>query len=104
MPKLANGTNGALTNGHPSSWQAKHDLAPHFIGGNHLDAAPASAVKDFVQKYDGHSVITSVGKTTLGKLSASLLTFLPSGAHRQQWHCSSQRNQIRTKMGIPDVW
>ena len=59
-PPAMNGTNGDLVNGHPSSWQAKHEVPPHFIGGNKLDAAPTSAVKDFVQKCDGHSVITSV--------------------------------------------
>ena len=44
-------------NGHGSS---KHDIPSHFIGGNHLDAAPPSSVKDFVAKHDGHSVISSV--------------------------------------------
>ncbi|KAL8690201.1 MAG: hypothetical protein Q9218_004295 [Villophora microphyllina] len=43
-----------------SSYAAKHKLAPHFIGGNHLDVAPASSVKDFVTKNDGHTVITNV--------------------------------------------
>ncbi|KAL8975829.1 MAG: hypothetical protein Q9177_006978, partial [Variospora cf. flavescens] len=41
------------------SYAAKHKLAPHFIGGNHLDVAPASSVKDFVANNDGHTVITS---------------------------------------------
>lgn len=49
----------ATPNG-PSSLAAKHDLPSHFIGGNHLDAAPPSAVKDYVAKHDGHSVISSV--------------------------------------------
>ncbi len=44
-----------------SSYAAKRKLAPHFIGGNHLDAAPASSVKDFVANHDGHTVITNVG-------------------------------------------
>ncbi|KAK1145973.1 acetyl-coenzyme-A carboxylase [Aspergillus melleus] len=44
-------------NGHGSS---KHNIPSHFIGGNHLDAAPPSSVKDFVAKHDGHSVISSV--------------------------------------------
>jgi acetyl-CoA carboxylase / biotin carboxylase 1 len=70
MSTLSNGTNGVLSNGHPSSWQAKHDVASHFIGGNHLDAAPASAVKDFVQKSDGHSVITSVSYAVSQKTAA----------------------------------
>jgi acetyl-CoA carboxylase / biotin carboxylase 1 len=65
MAPVVNGVNGtkkALTNGHPSSWQARHDVADHFIGGNKLDNAPPSKVKDFVQSYDGHSVITSVSE------------------------------------------
>lgn len=63
--------NGTLTNGdaHPtngahsgasSSYAQKFKLAAHFIGGNHLEAAPPSSVKDFVTHHDGHSVITSV--------------------------------------------
>ncbi|KAI4141851.1 MAG: hypothetical protein L6R39_005161 [Caloplaca ligustica] len=43
-----------------SSYAAKHKLAPHFIGGNHLGVAPASSVKDFVANSDGHTVITNV--------------------------------------------
>jgi acetyl-CoA carboxylase/biotin carboxylase 1 len=50
-----NGTNGA-----PSSYAAKFDLAPHFIGGNELSKAPPSKVKDFVTANDGHTVITNV--------------------------------------------
>ena len=65
-------TNGVLTNGHahpakdhprsknPSSYSAKFNLHPHFIGGNHLGVAPAGSVKDFVANHDGHTVITSV--------------------------------------------
>lgn len=51
-----------LTNGHAaaSSWQDRHELPSHFIGGNRLEVAPQSSVKDFVEKHDGHSVITSV--------------------------------------------
>ena len=62
MAPQPNGVNGTMVNGHPSSWQAKHDLAPHFIGGNRLEKAPAGKVKDFVQNSDGHSVITSVSE------------------------------------------
>ncbi|KAJ5473488.1 Acetyl-coenzyme A carboxyltransferaseN-terminal [Penicillium sp. IBT 31633x] len=51
-------TNGNLpVNGSTAS---KHDLPSHFIGGNALESAPPSAVKDFVAAHDGHSVITSV--------------------------------------------
>ncbi|KAI4256115.1 MAG: hypothetical protein LQ352_002222 [Teloschistes flavicans] len=56
-------THNPKINGHGrrlSSYAAKHKLAPHFIGGNHLDAAPASSVKDFVARNDGHTVITNV--------------------------------------------
>ncbi|OOF92423.1 hypothetical protein ASPCADRAFT_8702 [Aspergillus carbonarius ITEM 5010] len=45
-------------NGTTSSRAA--NLASHFIGGNHLDAAPPSSVKDFVASHEGHSVISSV--------------------------------------------
>ncbi|KAL1988453.1 hypothetical protein VTN96DRAFT_9508 [Rasamsonia emersonii] len=53
-------TNGASpVNG--TSLSAKHQSLPsHFIGGNHLDVAPPSKVKDFVAAHEGHSVITSV--------------------------------------------
>ena len=65
-------TNGTLTNGdahpskeharsrNPNSYAAKFKLAPHFIGGNHLEAAKPGSVKDFVANHDGHTVITSV--------------------------------------------
>ena len=66
--------NGVLTNGDApptqgthlrttSSYAAKFNLAPHFIGGNHLGAAPAGAVKDFVANNDGHTVISNVSPT-----------------------------------------
>lgn len=54
-----NGVNGHA-NGAPSSWAAKYNLAPHFIGGNHLNSAAPGKVKDFVTAHDGHTVITNV--------------------------------------------
>ena len=72
-PPGVNGVNGAkAVNGAQSSWQARYDLqtkSPHFIGGNRLAKAPQSKVKDFVQDYDGHSVITSVRTNSRWKLS-----------------------------------
>ncbi|KAK5123732.1 hypothetical protein LTR85_002368 [Meristemomyces frigidus] len=56
----ANGTANGHANGAPSSYAAKFNLAPHFIGGNELSNAPPSKVKDFVAAHDGHTVITSV--------------------------------------------
>ncbi|KAJ9659094.1 acetyl-coenzyme-A carboxylase [Coniosporium apollinis] len=53
-----NGVNGV--NGSPSSNAAKYNLAPHFIGGNHLDVAPPGKVKEFVAANGGHTVITNV--------------------------------------------
>lgn len=35
-------------------------VADHFIGGNKLENAPESKVKDFVAANDGHTVITNV--------------------------------------------
>lgn len=53
------GVNGS-SNGSPSSAAAKYNLAPHFIGGSHLDVAAPGKVKDFVAAHDGHTVITNV--------------------------------------------
>lgn len=50
--------NGA--NGSPSSNAARYNIAPHFIGGSHLGAAPPSKVKDFVAAHGGHTVIQNV--------------------------------------------
>ncbi len=66
-----NGTNGA-----PSSYAAKFDLAPHFIGGNELSKAPPSKVKDFVTANDGHTVITNVSISQLYISSNAKTDFL----------------------------
>lgn len=55
-----NGVKASTANGHGSSYAAKHNLAAHFIGGNHLGVAEAGSVKNFVADNDGHTVITSV--------------------------------------------
>lgn len=47
--------NGSAVNGH-----ANTEIPSHFIGGNHLEAASPSTVKDFVAQHGGHSVISSV--------------------------------------------
>ncbi|KAL8921581.1 MAG: hypothetical protein Q9172_003940 [Xanthocarpia lactea] len=63
VPQSNGTTHNLAAKGHsrkPSSYAAKHKLAPHFIGGNHLGVAPASSVKDFVANHDGHTVISSV--------------------------------------------
>ncbi|KAL2134647.1 hypothetical protein VTI74DRAFT_11225 [Chaetomium olivicolor] len=58
-----NGTGSGITvpqvNG-KATYAQKHNLAPHFIGGNRLENAPPSKVKDFVASHDGHTVITNV--------------------------------------------
>jgi len=54
----ANGT-VPIMNG-TTSYAAKHKLADHFIGGNKLENARPSRVKDFVASHDGHTVITNV--------------------------------------------
>lgn len=46
--------------GSVSSFAAKYNLAPHFIGGSHLGAAQPGKVKDFVTAHDGHTVISKV--------------------------------------------
>jgi hypothetical protein len=68
--------NGSSSNGHVSSRAAKHNIPSHFIGGNHLDAAPPSSVKDFVANHEGHSVISSVsGSPTSIEKSGPALQF-----------------------------
>ncbi|CAD6505359.1 BgTH12-00850 [Blumeria graminis f. sp. triticale] len=42
------------------SYSARHQIAEHFIGGNKLENASPSDVKEFVAKHDGHTVITNV--------------------------------------------
>ncbi len=60
---VANGPRNGVTvprsNGQ-ATYAEKHNLASHFIGGNRLDNAPASKVKEFVASHDGHTVITNV--------------------------------------------
>ena len=63
VSKMADAVSGAVnghTNGASSSYAAKFNLAPHFIGGSELSQAPPSKVKDFVAASDGHTVISSV--------------------------------------------
>ncbi|KAK7740495.1 acetyl-coenzyme-A carboxylase [Cytospora paraplurivora] len=43
-----------------ASYAELHKVADHFIGGNKLENAPDSKVKDFVAANDGHTVITNV--------------------------------------------
>lgn len=74
----ANSSNGA--NGHANggaSYAEKHGIAPHFIGGNRLENAPASKVKDFVAQHDGHTVITNVSRES----PLRILFALASGSH-----------------------
>ena len=59
VPKT-NGVSKTVVNGYKGSHAAKHNLAAHFIGGNHLEVAAPGRVKDFVAESDGHTVITSV--------------------------------------------
>lgn len=109
MAPTVNGVNGtsrksSLVNTASSAWQAKHKIASHFIGGNRLQKAPPSSVKDFVQAHDGHSVITSV-RPALDTLlvQESLLTGRP-GSDCKQRHCSRQGDSFGTKMGLRDLW
>ena len=88
-------TNGTVTNGdahptngtrsrNPSSYAQKFDLPSHFIGGNHLDAAPAGTVKDFVASNDGHTVITNVSSPSANlEWPKKLMDCFHTGPHRQ---------------------
>ena len=63
-----NGVTAPVMNGAPSAYAAKHNLPVHFIGGNALEVAAPSVVKDFVASHDGHTVITSVSSHSGGLL------------------------------------
>jgi hypothetical protein len=101
------GVNGSA-NGAPSSYAAKFNLAPHFIGGNHLQAAAPGKVKDFVTAHDGHTVITSVRAAHQTRTkptrepSADIAVLV--GAHCEQRYCGSQGNPLRAEVGIRDLW
>lgn len=56
------GRNGVVvpqSNG-KASYAELNQVADHFIGGNKLENAADSKVKDFVAENDGHTVITNV--------------------------------------------
>ncbi len=57
--KARAGATAPVVNG-KATFAEKHQIADHFIGGNKLENAPESKVKDFVAKHDGHTVITNV--------------------------------------------
>lgn len=79
-----NGVNGAKNgvvvpraNG-KASYAEKHSLPSHFIGGNRLENAPASKVKEFVASHDGHTVITNVSllQSSIPGLGLPALSYL----------------------------
>jgi hypothetical protein len=104
-----NGVNGDA-NGAPSSYSAKYDLAPHFIGGNNLKVASPGKVRDFVAAHDGHTVITNVRENALqGELvvvlrDGALTIAFPAGPHCEQRYCRSQGNPLSAEMGLRDFW
>ncbi|KAI0841488.1 acetyl-CoA carboxylase [Hypoxylon sp. FL0890] len=65
---MASLTNGPAATGNRTvpvsngklSYAEKHKLPEHFIGGNRLENAPPSKVKDFVAAHDGHTVISNI--------------------------------------------
>lgn len=103
-----NGVQGDA-NGAPSSYAAKYNLAPHFIGGNHLNAAAPGKVKDFVAANDGHTVITNVSEPLtriIGHIfkGPMLISWRAVGAHCEQRYCGSQGNPLGAEVGIRDFW
>ncbi|KAK0630955.1 acetyl-CoA carboxylase [Bombardia bombarda] len=60
---VSNGTRNTVVVPHSNgkaSYAEKNKVAAHFIGGNKLENAPSSKVKEFVAENDGHTVITNV--------------------------------------------
>lgn len=83
-----------------ATYSEKNKVPEHFIGGNRLENAPASKVKDFVASHDGHTVITNVRASfTLPKSSRSspiqALTISAAGPDRQQRYRCRQRDPVR---------
>ena len=58
--QTANGSRTVPVSNGKASYAEKHRLPEHFIGGNRLENAAASKIKDFVASHDGHTVITNV--------------------------------------------
>lgn len=80
------------------------NLPSHFIGGNHLEVAPPSNVKDFVASNDGHSVITSVRVYSIYDTCGRNGLILSSvGPYRQQRDRRRQGDSIREEMGLRDL-
>jgi hypothetical protein len=100
---VQNGVNGDA-NGAPSSYAAKFDLAPHFIGGNELRHASPGKVKDFVAAHDGHTVITNVRRAIDGGIGGVLTLGLPTGAHCEQRYRRGQGDSLGAEVGIRDFW
>jgi hypothetical protein len=105
--------NGNNMNGKSSSssYAARFNLAPHFIGGNELSQAAPSSVKDFVAANDGHTVITSVSYKTLPQAPAMALPLasvsadmVAAGLDCKQRYRRRQGDPIRPKMGVRDLW
>ena len=111
---MADAVSGAVnghTNGASSSYAAKFNLAPHFIGGSELSQAPPSKVKDFVAASDGHTVISSVSILSLDLERAFHRHCYKSpadsddsaGSYCEQRYRCRQRDPISAEMGIRDI-
>ncbi len=68
-----------------ATYAEKHQLADHFIGGNKLENAPPSKVKDFVASHDGHTVITNVRTYFFSFHLANGLPFAALSSTVSQW-------------------
>jgi len=60
---VASGNRTVPVSNGKASYAEKHKIADHFIGGNKLENAAPSKVKDFVANHDGHTVITNVSQS-----------------------------------------
>ena len=69
----SNGNRTVPVSNGKASYAEKHRIADHFIGGNKLENASSSVVKDFVAAHDGHTVITNVSTLTYSPALANLV-------------------------------
>lgn len=103
-----------------ASYAELHKVADHFIGGNRIEKAPESKVKDFVASNDGHTVITNVSTFKLSRRATHCSSRHPGcsdtvtmtrllirthllGSNCQQRYRRRQRNSFCSKMGLRDV-
>ncbi|KAL9636419.1 MAG: hypothetical protein Q9164_002839 [Protoblastenia rupestris] len=82
-----------------NSYTSRFKLPAHFIGGNHVDAAPPGLVKDFVLESGGHTVITNVLIANNGIAAVKEIRSVRKWAYET---CGDERAVQFTVMATPE--